>query len=283
MIDEVTGPTSAPQNANIAVWRHGGFTREYTSRRLRPAEVVLLSHHRAQLSGRVLELGVGGGRITSHLLELADSLLGIDIGADMVAYCRRSFPHATFAEGDIRDLSGHGSASTDAVVAGFNLIDVLDDAHRGRFFDEIHRVLAPDGLLLFSSHNLACVPLIKGPLRSLSLNPLRTANRILRLPRSIPNHRRLVPLQRFESDYAIVNDVAHDHSLLHYYIGRDGQERQLEAHGFKLLECLDAAGEVVPHGDAAFGCHELHYAAIRVDTADEVGAGEHSPHDAPSA
>ena len=283
MIDEVTGPTSGAQNATIAVWRRGGFTREYRSRRLRPPETVLLSNHRAQLSGRVLELGVGGGRITSHLLELADSLHGIDIGADMVEYCRRSFPQATFAEGDIRDLGGHDAASADAVVAGFNLIDVLDDAHRGRLFDEIHRILAPGGLLLFSSHNLACVPLVKGPLRTFSRNPLRTLNRIARLPRSIANHRRLVPLQRFESEYAIVNDVAHDYSLLHYYIGRDGQERQLEAHGFTLLECLDANGDVVPPGDPAFGCHELHYAAIRVDTADEPGAGEHSSYDAPSA
>ncbi len=282
MIDEVTGPTSRPENPTIAVWSRGGFTRTYRSRRLRPAEAALLSAHRARLSGRMLELGVGAGRITSHLIELADSLHGIDIAADMVAYCRRSFPSATFAVGDIRDLGAHGSASIDAVVAGFGVIDVLDDADRGRLFDEIHRILAPGGLLLFSSHNLACRPLIRGPLRSLSLNPLRTANRIIRLPRSISNHRRLVPLQQFESDYAILNDVAHDHSLLHYYIGRDGQERQLEAHGFILLECLDVDGDVVARGDAAFGNHELHYAAIRADRADEPGADEHSPHDAPS-
>jgi hypothetical protein len=95
----------------------------------------------------------------------------------------------------------------------------------------------------------------------------------MRLPRSIANHRRLAPLQRFEEGYAIVNDVAHDHSLLHYYIGRDGQERQLAAHGFRMLECLDLEGRTVEAGETAFGCHELHYAALRVDRDDEAAGG----------
>ena len=131
------------------------------------------------------------------------------------------------------------------------------------FFDSVRRILSLRGLLLFSSHNLACVPLVKGPLRSLSLNPVRAANRLVRLPRSLRNHRRLAPLQSFEPDYAIVNDVAHDHSLLHYYIARDGQERQLDAHGFDLLECLDLAGRPIERGHTGYGCHELHYAARR--------------------
>jgi SAM-dependent methyltransferase len=265
MTAEPTGSDGAQRELNTSVWSRGGFVRNYRAQALRPAEEVLFSRHAQALSGAVLELGCGGGRITGHLLERASSLRAMDIAADMVERCRALYPGATFEVADIRDLSRFPTASADAIVAGFNLIDVLDDDERGVFLDSVHRILSRDGVLIFSSHNLACVPLVKGPLGSLSLNPIRTANRLLRLPRSLRNRRRLAPLQRFEADYAIVNDVAHDHSLLHYYIGRDGQERQLAGHGFELLECVDLEGHTVERGETAFGCHELHYAARRVD------------------
>lgn len=270
-----TGPArsdDAQGALNTAVWGRGGFVWQYRRRRLRPPESALLAHYRGRLAGHVLELGCGTGRITGHLLGLASSLHGTDIAADMVAHCRRAFPSATFSQGDIRDLSEFETASADAVVAGFNLIDVLGDDERAAFLDDVHDILRPDGLLMFSSHNLACLPLIRGPMQNVSRNPLRTANRLLRLPRSLRNRRRLLPLQRFEAEYAIVNDVAHDYSLLHYYIGRDGQERQLHAHGFELLECLDLAGAVVEPGQTAYGCHELHYAARRLEPADAADA-----------
>ena len=110
-----------------------------------------------------------------------------------------------------------------------------------------------------------CAPLVKGPARNLTGNPVRFVNRLLRLPRSLPNHRRLSREQRIEADYAILNDEAHDYSLLHYYIARDGQDRQLAAHGFELLACVDLAANEVGPGEQAFGCHELHYAARRLD------------------
>jgi SAM-dependent methyltransferase len=218
------------------------------------------------LSGAVLELGCGGGRLTGHLVAIARELTAMDIAPNMVEYCQKQYPEANFAVGDIADLSGYATASSDVVVAGFNLIDVLDDVARQRFFDDIHRILTPDGILLFSSHNLACVPIVKGPLGWWLVNPLQAAIAVRSLPRSLRNHRRLRPLQRFESDYAIVNDSAVAYSLLHYYISRDGQEAQLKAHGFELLECLDLAGAPVERGGDAPRCHELHYAARRVET-----------------
>jgi hypothetical protein len=189
----------------------------------------------------------------------------------MVAHCRRAFPQATFSQGDIRDMSGLGTASADAVVAGFNVIDVLTHEERGPFFDEVHRIMSPGGVFIFSSHNLASVPLVKGPVQTLSLHPIRGANRIARLPRSLRNRRRLEPMQRFEPDYAIVNDVANDYALLHHYISRDGEQRELAQHSFELLECLNLSGAVVGPGEDAYGCHELHYAARRLEH-DEGGA-----------
>ena len=82
-----------------------------------------------------------------------------------------------------------------------------------------------------------------------------------RLPLRTRNHRRIAPLERREPDYALVNDQAHDYQLLHYYIGRDAQGRQLADAGFELLDCLDGDGHTVQAGDAASGQSELHYAA----------------------
>jgi SAM-dependent methyltransferase len=256
----------AQQQVNTTIWRRGGFVWQYRRRRLRPPEGALIARYHDALSGRVLELGCGGGRITGHLIEVATSVYAIDIAPDMVAYCRRTYPSATFEEGDLRDLSGFETASWDAVVAGFNVVDVLTDAERATFLDEMRRILVPGGLLIFSSHNLACAPLLLPPQRNLTRNPLRFANRLLRLPRSLSNHRRLSRQQRVEEDYAILNDEAHDYSLLHYYISRDGQGRQLARHGFDLQACLDLAGNPVGPGESAYGFHELHYAAIRADT-----------------
>ena len=149
---------------------------------------------------------------------------------------------------------------------------MLADEERATFFEAAHRLLNPGGLLIFSSHNLACATLLKSPFRSISADsPLSFASQVLRLPRSYRNHRRLTRWERIEPDYAILNGSAHDFSLLHYYISRDGQERQLERHGFELLECVDAHGREVPPGENALGSHELHYAALRREGAPQSG------------
>jgi hypothetical protein len=78
------------------------------------------------------------------------------------------------------------------------------------------------------------------------------------------NRRRLAPLEERHPEYAILNDFPHDYSLLHYYIRRDAQERQLQELGYELIECLDGRGDVVETGGHAPSDHHmdnLHYIA----------------------
>jgi len=224
---------------------------------------MLLVRYREALCGRVLELGCGGGRLSGYLCELARDFHGLDISPLMVAHCSRLYPDGAFELGDLRDLSGYESGAFDVVCASFNVIDVLDDAERRGVLAEIHRMLDRDGLLLMSSHNLAHAPFIPKPTRIDTRNPVRAARQLLRIPRRERNRRRLLPFQRQHDGYAILTDEAHEYGILHYYVGRDAQQRQLDDVGFELLECLDLDGRAVPAGELAPLHPELHYAARR--------------------
>jgi SAM-dependent methyltransferase len=251
---------------NAGVWAHGDFLKDYAWKDLRPAEVRLFELHGEQLTGRVLELGCGAGRVTGHLIEIARSVHGVDLSPVMVDYCRRNYPQATFTVGDLSDMSGVADGAYDVIVAPFCVVDVLGDAERRRLLREMHRVLVADGLLIFSTHNREYAPRISSPTRILARNPRRMLENVKHVPRRLRNRRRLLPLQREETDYAILVDEAHDFALLHYYIIRDDQARQLTELGFALLECLELNGDSVDPGGHAPQCPELHYAARRLET-----------------
>jgi hypothetical protein len=117
-----------------------------------------------------------------------------------------------------------------------------------------------------SSHNLAYASKVAGPghdvLDSLRSGRLKqAAASAARLPRSSRNHRRLRKQEESGPGYALVNDLAHDYSLLHYYVSPASQRRQLAANGFELLECRDLGGRVLDVGETAPDCSELHYVA----------------------
>lgn len=251
----------ARREVNDISWSDATLVAEYANRDLRPVEVVILFRHREALSGRVLELGPGGGRITGYLLEIADEVTGVDLMTEMVDYCRVIYPAGNFELGDLGDLSRFADASVDAIVAGFNVIDVLGDAERRECLAAICRILSPGGLLVMSSHNLGAAASIRTPWQVRGGGIVATAQNILRLPRRVLNRRRLIGMQAHHADYAILNDLANDYSVLHYYIGSGAQEAQLREAGFELVECLDLDGHPVEPGDAAAHSYELHYLA----------------------
>jgi SAM-dependent methyltransferase len=248
---------------NLDFWASGNYVKDYAGGGLRSPESMLFALHRDDLAGRVLELGCGAGRVTGHLIEHARTVDAVDISPVMVAHCRREYPGASYSVGDLRDLSGFESGSFEAVVAPFCVLDVFDDAERRRVLDEIGRVLVADGLLIASTHNLGYAPHIPKPSRIFARSPLRMAVNLVRMPRRVRNSRSLRDLQRAESNHAILLDEGHEYSLLHYYISRDAQARQLLEHGFELEMCLDLEGESVGPGDDRAGCPELHYSARR--------------------
>lgn len=259
-----TASPSAQARANAALWEPGGLVDAYASRELRPVEVMILVRYRDDFSGRVLELGCGAGRLTGYLAALARETHALDVSPAMVEYSRRAYPRATFEVGDLRDLSRYPPAGFDVVVAGFNVLDVLDEIERPPVLAAIRDLLSVGGLLVFSAHNLHYAPSgAVASARDRSL-PWMLAN-ARRVPRRMLNRRRMRPHERRGDGFAIVNDDGHDFATLHYHVTREEQERQLAELGFEVLECLDTEGERIADGDTAPECSELHYLARRAE------------------
>jgi SAM-dependent methyltransferase len=265
---------SVQARVNSEVWRSRDNVAEFANRALRPVEVVLLMRYRHVLSRRVLEAGCGAGRILGYLVALGGEVHGIDVSVRMVDYCRRTYPQADVRFGDLAALRESVSGRFDAVIVPDNTIDIFDDAQRRVVLGDIRELLAPDGVLIFSAHNLDHAdgsPRATGPAqaggrarellaRLADLSPARARRAVLRLPRRIRNRRRLAPLQTRAADHAVLNDLELDYGVLHYYIGRDAQERQLRELGFELVECLDVEGRGVDAGTPGYGPW-LHYVA----------------------
>jgi SAM-dependent methyltransferase len=71
----------------------------------------------------------------------------------MVFECHQRFPNLDFRQRDATDLSCFADESFTAVVIAFNGLDYLSSEGRARCLAECHRVLAGDGIFIFSSHN----------------------------------------------------------------------------------------------------------------------------------
>ncbi len=186
----------------------------------------------------ILDLGVGGGRTVPLLRKISRNYTALDYTPELVEACRKKYPDARVLHGDARNLSEFMDASFGLVVFSFNGLDAVNPDDRLTVLREVHRVLRPGGLFLFSSHNQA------GPGHRESLNfglsltrhPLKLAARLARVLRysmqTFSNYRRYSRLNRQAEGYSIMNAAAHHHGIVIHYITLDKQLEQLAAAGF---------------------------------------------------
>lgn len=102
----------------------------------------------------VLDIGIGAGRTTAHLLPLSAHYIGIDYSTAMVSTAKSHFPDADLRVLDASDLSSLEASSFDVVVFSFNGLDCLHPVDcRRACIAEMARVLRPGGVVVLSSHN----------------------------------------------------------------------------------------------------------------------------------
>lgn len=125
-------------------WQAGG--EEWTPNEAWKTAVIesILKKH-VPAGGYVVEIGPGGGRWTGHLIERADSLLGVDISESCVQVCHEKFASTgkvTFAVGSGNDLSGVADSSVDTLWS-FDVFVHINQAEVERYADEFRRVFKP--------------------------------------------------------------------------------------------------------------------------------------------
>jgi SAM-dependent methyltransferase len=129
---------------------------------LSPCEQLLFESY-VKPGSSILDLGVGGGRTTGWLARRASKYLGVDNAPAMVQACRVKFPELKFVVADASNLSSIEDESFDVAVFAFNGLDyVLPAASRRACIQNIYRVLQPNGVVIFSSHNPRACMLPRG-------------------------------------------------------------------------------------------------------------------------
>jgi SAM-dependent methyltransferase len=226
---------------------------------LMPAEQILLDRLAPRLqNGSLLDLGVGGGRTTPHLLALSSDYTGLDYVPEYVLAMQQRYPAARFICGDACSLDGLEDNSFDFVLFSYNGIDCV--SHEGRLgvLRSVHRVLKPGGTFMFSSHNRDYEYFNMKPWQRKIVFSRSYLIFMLHCLYHLPRHYRMKRLEAYTDDYAIVNDGDHRFSLLLYYISISKQVEQLTAAGFTDIEAFDQQGQPVRTDTTS---HWVHYLA----------------------
>jgi SAM-dependent methyltransferase len=100
---------------------------------------------------RVLELGCGGGQNSIAMAKQGATAIGVDFSTEQLAYARslaeREGVRIELREGDFADLAFLRAETIDLAlsVCAFQFAEDV-----GRIFRQVHRVLKPEGALVFS-------------------------------------------------------------------------------------------------------------------------------------
>lgn len=246
---------------------HSTFERDdvvkyyYHAETLLDAERAILERLRPKLSGgSILDIGVGGGRTTPHLLDISRDYTAIDYVEAMALSTAEKFPHAKVLQMDATDMRQFKDASFDFVCFSYNGLDCLSHEARAKALGEIFRVLKPGGIFMFSSHNRDYRNFDKMPWRWDVKWDLKFAIFVLHCIFHLPKHFRMRKHAVYTDDYAIVNDGDHRFSLMLYYISIAMQQKQLSEIGFDRACAYDQIGNLV---ETDTGSHWMHYVATK--------------------
>ncbi|MBI3290919.1 class I SAM-dependent methyltransferase [Candidatus Falkowbacteria bacterium] len=109
----------------------------------------------------ILDLGCGAGRTTAVLYQRGFQIIGVDIAESLIGLAEKRHPGIDFQIGDAANLN-FAHSTFDIVFFSFNGLDYLHPiGKRFKAIKEIRRVLKPNGLFVYSSHNAFSIPMTK--------------------------------------------------------------------------------------------------------------------------
>ena len=249
---------------NLAMFGHQSVVERYSRLgEFRPYEAAIISQIGHEFADkRILGLGVGGGRTTPYLLEISKNYIGIDFSPAMIAACQARYPTVSFAVGDARDLSRFPVASFDFVLFSHNGIDCIDHAGRLQALAEIRRILAPDGVFIFSTQNRnfkICKPwnirrLQQQP--NSSTSPSLVLNTLRGYATGIYHYLRHRSQEEHTEEYVISTTDTFNYDMILYAISIDAQLAQLRRVGFHEVEVIRYHDPRVLRPDEYTSCND---------------------------
>ncbi len=145
----ISAPDGAPRSpeasiGRVAGARYDGLADEYDAFQNRQARYFeaaaeALARLLGRGAGRCLDVGCGGGHFFEVPLKLGWEVVGVDPSQDQLRVARRRHPEVELLHADASSLP-YGDGSFDLIALG-NMIP---------FFDELARVVAPSGFVLFA-------------------------------------------------------------------------------------------------------------------------------------
>ena len=201
----------------------------------KPEEAILRALSRRLSSMRMLDIGVGGGRMTEPFAPRVGTYHGIDISPEMVDACRTRFagriPADRFAVRDMRELERYPAHAFELILNSYNTIDHLDQLERSRFIGEVRRITAPGGYFCFSTHNIRSLAR-REPIEWSWRRPHAALRALLHRARYLKLNRDA--LERVaDAEYVIINNGTHDDFALELcYVRPTAQVETLKRAGF---------------------------------------------------
>ncbi len=201
------------------------YTERIEDASLFPQERKAVERYFTDPDGSVLDVGCGVGRVASQLHERSFDVTGIDLSEPLVETAQELFPEIDFRTADIR-ATEFDSQSFDYIVFSFFGLDyLLPKASRVEALREMHRLLKPSGILVFSTHN-SLHPLVPLSLRNFGLGLKDVVDLYLKKK----NRGRL--FSRYKIESVTLGDVEM------YLSNPIHQNRQLRRCGFTPLDVI---------------------------------------------
>lgn len=149
---------SRDEQINLATFSHEASVDVYKKEGLTGPETAIIQNHFTDRSLPLLDVGCGTGRTSEALGKMGFTVFGIDLSSAMIRKAHSKRPSMHCANMNACYL-GFGPATFANALFSFNGIDYISPyGKRLECLREIHRVLKPGGILIYSSHNAVCIP-----------------------------------------------------------------------------------------------------------------------------